>query len=123
MTLKNIDLSPTCFPSSMAVYDSENRHSKPPCSLTCWSLLSPKSRAGCQAHSIPMSRTEGLGEVGRKEGKSIQGHVLTWSPIWDCTCHDLLRSCNGMPQVPPFQGGKGSIWVLLLPPRACFTGH
>ena len=57
------------------------------------------------------------------EGKSIQGHVLTWSPIWDCTCQDLLRSLHGMPQSPSLQGGKGSIRVWLSPPRACSTGH
>ena len=28
-----------------------------------------------------------------------------------------------MPHAPRLQGGKGSIWVLLLPPRACSMGH
>ena len=41
MTLKNIDLSSTCFPSSTAAHDSEHRCSKAPCSLACWSLWSP----------------------------------------------------------------------------------
>ena len=27
------------------------------------------------------------------------------------------------PQAPPGQGGKGSIWVLLSPSRACSMGH
>ena len=57
------------------------------------------------------------------EGKSIQGHVLTWSPIWDCTCLDLLRSLQRVPQAPPVPEGEGSIVVWLLPPWACSTGH
>ena len=65
----------------------------------------------------------GWGMGAGTEEKSIQGHVLTWSPIWDCTCLDLLRSLHGIPQSPPLQGGKGSIWVWLSPPRACSTGH
>ena len=40
MTLKNIDLSPTCFPSSTAAYDYEHRCSRPRCSLACWGLWS-----------------------------------------------------------------------------------
>ena len=52
------------------------------------------------------------------EGKSIQGHVLTWSPIWDCTCLDLLRSLQRVPQAPPVPEGEGSIVVWLLPPWA-----
>ena len=28
-----------------------------------------------------------------------------------------------MPQAPALQGGEGSIWVWLSPPRACSTGH
>ena len=123
MTLKNIGLSPTCFPSSTAAHDSEHRCSKAPCSLACWSLWSPKGRAGRQAHSITRGRTEGCGKWAGRNGNSIQGHVLTWSPIWDCTCLDLLRSLHRMPQAPPLQGGEGSIWVLLSPPWACSTGH
>ena len=111
MTLKNIGLTPTCFPSSTAAHASEHRCSKAPCSLACWSLWSPKGRAGRQAHSITRGRTEGCGKWAGRNGNSIQGHVLTWSPIWDCTCYSLLRSCNGMPQAPPIQGGEGSIWV------------
>ena len=56
------------------------------------------------------------------EGKSTQGHVLTWSTIWDCTCLDLLRSLHGMPQAPPLQGGEGVIWVLLSAPPAAPQG-
>ena len=65
----------------------------------------------------------GWGMGAGTEGKSIQGHVLTWSPIWDCTCLDILRSLHGIPQSLPLQGGKGSIWVWLSPPWACSTGH
>ena len=59
--------------------------------------------------------------MGRKQGKSIQGHVLTLPHNWDCTCLDFVRSLHGMPHAPPLQGGKGSIWVCLSPPRACST--
>ena len=45
MSLKNIGLTPTCFPSSKAAYDYGHRHSKPPCSLACWSLWSPQEQS------------------------------------------------------------------------------
>ena len=98
-----------------------NLNCRPKQLARAWGLL----RAELEARLTP-SLGAGLRgwEMGAgKEGKSIQGHVLTWSPIWDCTCLDLLRSLHGMPQSPPLPGGKGSIWVWLSSPWACSTGH
>ena len=98
-----------------------NLNCRPKQCARAWGLL----RAELEARLTP-SLGAGLRgwEMGAgKEGKSIQGHVLTWSPIWDCTCLDLLRSLHGMPQSPPLPGGKGSIWVWLSSPWACSTGH
>ena len=83
----------------------------------------PRAELKARLTRSPGAGLKGWGMGAGMEGQSFQGHVLTWSPIWDCTCLDLLRSLHGMPQAPPLQGGEGSIWVLLSSPRACSTGH
>ena len=68
MTLKNIDLSSTCFPSSMAAHDSEHRCSKPCCSLAAGACGPPRAELVAR---LTLSLGAGLraAESGQEGGK------------------------------------------------------
>lgn len=98
MTLKNIDLSPTSFPSSTAAHDSEHRCSKPRCNLSCWSLLSPRAEMVARLTPSPGAglRAVESGQEGRKVHPTPCSDRVTHlglhlpgpseEPSWDASC-------------------------------------